>query len=482
MKKFNCIKQITVWAVLIPIFFSLGIFLSPQANAASDPNILSTASILVEVDTGRVLYANNENTPVPPASLTKIMTVMLAVEACEDGKAALNDVVKVNESAYYDVTADGSTLDIAVGEEITFKDLLYAALVVSANEACNIIAEYISGDISTFIGLMNQRAQELGCTNTHFANTHGLPNDDHYTTAHDLYRIADAAMKLPLFSQIAGTVEYSIPANNLAEPRSLTTTNNLLIPDSRYYYDLATGVKTGYTAAAGYCLVSSAKSDDMSLISVVLGAESLVIEDGSTQVRSFSESKRLLQWGFDNFSYQTILSPLDLLAEVPVLLGDGADTVVLRPKTPIVALLDNEIDITSLKTEVRIFSEETGEVLSAPISQGDILGSVSVELDGVDYGTIELVANTSISLNRGEYLKQKIKDTFSNTYVRLLIVFLVLLVLSYIAFIIIYNRNRKRKRAIADEIARRKIEELRRGENLTTGKSFEEIENMYKRT
>ena len=479
MKKFNFLRHITAWAVFISIFLSLCQFSLLSAEAATNPNILANAAILVETDTGKVLYSHNENTRVPPASLTKIMTVMLAVEAYEKGEIALDDMVTVSENAYYDVTDDGSTLEIAVGEEVSFKDLLYAALLASANEACNILAEYISGDINTFIELMNKRAIELGCEDTHFANTHGLPNDDHYTTAHDLYLIADNAMKLPLFSQISATVEYVIPANSSVDERQLKTTNNLLIPDSRYYYDLATGVKTGYTAAAGYCLVSTAENDDMNLLSVVLGTESVIIDDGSTQIRSFSESKRLLQWGFDSYSYQTILSTLDLLAEIPVSLGDGADAVVLRPKKSIVALLDNDIDISNMQLVVRVFNDETGNELCAPVSQGDVLGSVSVKLDGVNYGTIDLVANTSVSLNRSEYLQKKIMDTFSNTYVKLLIVFLVLLFCSYIGFVIVYNRNRKRKRAIADDVARRKIEELRRSEGPTTGKSFEDIERLH---
>lgn len=478
MKK---IKRAAVRASAAALALLLCILFAPAARAASDPNVQSTASLLMERTTGMELYSHNADAKAAPASLTKIMTATLAVEAYERGEIGLNDVVTVPADAYYDVTADGSTLNLKEGEQLTFRELLYGILLASSNEACNVMAERIAGSPAAFIELMNARAKELGCTGTHFANAHGLPNDDHYTTARDLYLIASNALKHSLFCEVVGTSEHTIPATNMSAARKLENTNKLLQKGGANYYEYAYGVKTGYTAAAGYCLVSAAKKDSLNLICVVLGAESKVIEDGTTQVQSFSESKRLLQWGFSSFSYRTILSTLDLVTEVPVAMGAGADAVVARPKSNIVALMDNDEDLSKIKPDVHIYTQEAGKTLDAPISSGQTLGSVGVTLGDTDYGSVDLVANSDISLDRAAFVKRQISETLSNKYVRLGIALLLLFFVSYIVFIIAYNARRKRRRAMEDAIARRRIQELRSSEEPTTGKSFEEIERMHSR-
>ncbi|MGM9521381.1 MAG: serine hydrolase [Oscillospiraceae bacterium] len=479
MKIFN--RRLTIRLLSLLIIAAAAVsLLSPCASALDSPELQAEAALLVEAETGQILYVKNETDRRAPASLTKIMTVLLAIEAYDSGDAALDDVVTVSDTAYTGITPDGSTANLKVGEELTFESLLYCAMLASANEACNVLAEYVSGDIDSFVELMNSRAKDLGCTGTHFANTHGMPNDDHYTTANDLYLIVRCALEYPLFKKLVSTVTYTVPATNMSEERQLTNTNLLIRPESVYYYAPAAGVKTGYTDAAGYCLISDASKDGRELISVVLGAKSVVIADGTTQVQSFSETRRLLNWGFDNFSYQEIISTINLIAELPVELGKGSSSVVLRPASGIRALLSNDVDLSQVQLETRIYSEESGETLQAPIMSGTVLGEVTVSLDGVDYGTVDLVANTNVELDKAAYIKHEIKKTLSNIYVKLAIVFLLLLLCGYIAFIIIYNKNRRKKKAAADALARKRIEELRRNEGASTGRSFEEIEARHR--
>lgn len=477
----NKIRKISISIITLAVFLSIITPLSLPASAATNPDVDAGAAILAESETGQVLYAKNEHMRMYPASITKVMTALVALDAYQNGQVALNDIVTMPDNLYFDIAPDGSSQNLQPEEEMTFENLLYCTLMASANEACNAIAVYIAGDVDSFVARMNRMAEELGCTDTHFANTHGMPNEDHYTSAYDLFLIVQRAMEIPLFAKIVSTAEYTVPATNLAGERKLTNTNNLIKPKSNYYYEYAKGVKTGYTDAAGYCLASAAQKGDLSLISIVLKTSSTLAEDGTTKVMSFSESKRLFQWGFSNFSYRTVVSTMKLVKEIPVELGSGADSVVLRPAEEIIGLMDNDIDVSKVQMNIRIYSEETGETLVAPISAGDVLGEADVFLDGVSYGTIKLVANSSVELDRMKYIKAEVRSTMNNKYVKIVFALLIFLFAAYITFIILYNLNRRKKKAAADALARKRIEEVRRGESLSTGMTFEEIEERHAR-
>ena len=184
-------------------------FLAPGAKAAvADPQIGARNVYLAEANTGRVLLRKNERERINPASTTKIMTALLAVEAIEAGYAAMSDVVTVKNGCYFDVSSDASIQDLRYGEQLTLGDVLYCVMVASACEACNVVAMELNGSVEAFLGEMNDRAQELGCRDTHFANTHGLTNEQHWTTAYDLYLIYRECMKHELFRQLAGTSAY----------------------------------------------------------------------------------------------------------------------------------------------------------------------------------------------------------------------------------------------------------------------------------
>ena len=465
--------RLTTGLLVVLAAFSL----SPMAHALDDPNIVSEASLLVDMDTGSVLYAKNETDTRAPASLTKIMTVLLAIEANERGEIALTDTVTVSDNAYFDVTADGSSAGLKAGEQLTFEQLLYCVMLTSANEGCNVIAETLAGDVGSFVAMMNSRAVELGCTRTNFTNTHGMPDDGHYTTAYDLSLITAEAMSHSLFRRIVSTQNYTVPATNLSVERNLRNTNNLLFSNTMYYYEYATGVKTGYTAAAGYCLVATATKEGRDLMAIILGAQSTVIEDGRTQVQSFSEAKRLLQWGYDNFSYKDLLTTMKLLAEVPVELGLGANSVVLRPERNVTALLPNDVDMADVKLDCKVYDTSP---LRAPVDQGTVLGEVTVTFNGVNYGTVNLIANTKVELDRAAFIGAEIKNTLSNKYVRLGITLFIIMLILYLAFILYYNIRRRNKRRVAANLARQRVEAYRQSQETSTGKTFEEIEARHR--
>lgn len=265
-----------------------------DAPVADKISVSAYAAYLMDMDTGMTLYAYHADDKNYPASTTKIMTAYLCLKF-----GAPKDTVTVNQSAFSDLSQMASTGGLAVGETMTVHRALQALLVVSASEAANVIAEYISGSREEFVDLMNREAEALGCTGTHFANCHGLPNSDHYTTAHDLALIAQAAMEYPEFRDIVGNAVTTMEATNLHSEQTITSTNGLLpgssYPD--YSYPYAIGIKTGHTSVAGYCLVSAADKDGQRLLCVVMGCDS--------RTASFSQSTRLFDWGYENYEALT---------------------------------------------------------------------------------------------------------------------------------------------------------------------------------
>jgi len=353
---------------------------------------------------------------------------------------------------------DGSSQNIIPGETMNLEDLLYCMLVSSANEACNIIGEHITGgSISQFIKLMNSRAKELGCSNTNFVNAHGLPADQQYTTARDISLIAAAALKHPVFVGIVNTVYKEIGPTNKADSRYLMTTNYLINPDrSKYYFSEARGIKTGSTEAAGQCLASYLIKDDVIVISVLLGCEVAESEDGSTEVKSFTQTKKLMQWFLDNYSMKNVISTTDLICEVPVDMAAGTDSVVVRPQENVSMLLPNDIDPAILQRSHTIFSQQEGaSPLLAPVNTGDVLGEIHFTYNGETYGPVPLVANTSVELSKLAHMKSEIQNTLNKTWVKWLIVGLIVIIVLYFAFIIRYNTIRRRRRKAAREAAKR---------------------------
>ena len=220
MKK---IKLLPIILILTLLVSALGL----PALALEQPEINSPRAVLMDAASGRVFYEKDADSQAYPASLTKVMTVLVAVEAIERGEFSLTDSVTASERCLEGMVDDGSTAGIVPGETMPLQDLLYCALLASANEACNVIAEYVSGSVEAFVEQMNALAAELGCSGTHFANTHGLPDDDHYTTARDMAVIYREAISHELFAEISGSVGYTAAATNVSGERQLSNTNSL---------------------------------------------------------------------------------------------------------------------------------------------------------------------------------------------------------------------------------------------------------------
>lgn len=400
------------------------------------------ASILVNAETGEIIHADNERERLYPASCTKIMTALLVLEKCN-----LDDVVTMQEEDFTDVNNGASNAGLKTGEQITVENLLYCLMLPSGNEAANALARVTAGSVDEFVQMMNDRAKELGCVNTHFVNPNGLHNDAHYSCAYDLYLIAQQAMENSTFATIVNTAQKRLPATNQNEKRIIYTTNHLILSSySSIYYDNCYGIKTGHTSQAGYCLVSYAKQSGYTYYSVVLGANA-----GSDYAGSFTEAKRMFEWAFENFRMQTATAAGSAVTECPVRLARGTDHVTLVTANDVSVLVPKGLDLSELDVEISV-----EESYDAPVSRGEKLGTVTYSYEGMECATADLVSLTEIDRSVILYVLDEIGQFFSLTPVRVvcgvvIFAFLLYLVLSFIA-----GRNRRRRRALRRKKQRRK--------------------------
>lgn len=374
-------KKVFSWMSI----FLLLLQLSPLvfSEESKQPDIKATSAVLVDSASGRILYEKEAKAKCYPASTTKIMTGLLALENLN-----LGDAVTASATAV-DVDRDGSNMGILEGEILTVEQLLYGLMVHSANDAANVLAEAVSGSLSAFVEKMNTRAAELGMENTHFANPHGYHDDNHYTSAYDLYLLAKVAMQNEVFAKIVGTPTYEIPpTNRYKETRSLSNNNALINPmkGRKYLYSAATGVKTGHTSKAGNCLVSSAEKNGSSFLCVVLNAPN---ENGTNY--SFADTISLLDYGFQNFKTQTISDTEEILATKEVKWAAGNAQAVLTAKEPFTALLPADFEKASLEKTLTV-----EEGIKAPLAEGETVGKITYTYDGTVIGETELVNKKAI--------------------------------------------------------------------------------------
>ena len=450
---------------IFPLVLILCLALSaaaPTAWALDDPSLNGKAAVLVDLDSGRVLYGQNENDERAVASLTKVMTVLLALEALDSGRISLEDMVTAQDDCQEGMEEDSSTSGITPGTIISVKDLLYCAMLQSANEACNILGRYLAGSIAGFVEQMNQRAAELGCQHTHFTNTNGLPAEGHYSSAYDQYLIFAEAMKHPMFMDISNTASYQADcaAVNGGEPignsNALINITSIYSNGGRYLYEGASGGKTGYTRAAGYCLISTAQRDGIRLLAVAMGCDGALnaeIED----YYNFIDSRTLYDWGFDNFSYRNLLSKNEVIERLEVDMAEDDALAMLRPADDISALMPNEITEADIKREVTIYNRE----LRAPLAAGTVLGEIRISVGSTVYGTSKLVNSSAIELSRNAYLTQRVAEILSKGWVITLLVILTVFALIYIVLVTRYRRLRKKHLK-----ERRRAEKRRREEEL----------------
>lgn len=440
-------KKINHFLPLLLVFPLLSSLLVPTALAEGDSasDILSSmkvdasAALLVDMDSDIVLYDQNGYDSVYPASLTKVMTALVVLRHIEAGDLSMDDVVTTRSDAWDGLESDASSQNIRPGEKMPVEDLLQCMLVASASEAANILAQEVDGTVAEFVAEMNQVAKELGCKNTNFENPSGMPDDKQVTTCYDLYLMGKAAMEYDDFRDIVRMDECYIDATNMSEQRHFYNTNALLT-NYRYLgytYSKCIGIKTGSTEAAGYCLMSAAEEDGKTLLAVVMGCDNPIGKDGTVQRKQFSESSRLLQWGFDNFSTIDIVDDSITYGTVNVNLSTESDHVSVESDSNISALLPNDVTPESFEKQITLMKE-----VDAPVEKGQVLGTMTLSLDGREYGTVNLVAINSVEASAVLVRKAQIQRLLSHWYVKALLSLVGILFLLLILRLVFLRRRR----------------------------------------
>ena len=368
-------NKVLILIVLLIIFMQ-------NVVQADEIKLNATSAIFVELSTGKVLYEKNSNEKKYPASVTKIMTAIIVLEKCN-----LEDIVTVTETALSNIPEGYVTCDIRAGEELSVKDLLYALMVKSANDAAYVLAEHVAGGVDEFSDMMNAKARELGCKGTHFVNPNGIHDDRHYTTAYDMYLMAKYGMENETFRELVSTTDYTLPATNLYPnaDRSFNTTNDLINPSSSNYYKTAIGIKTGYTSEAGECLVAESSRDGLDFIAVVLDAGT------PSQGRRFQDVKKLFDYGYDNYTITKIKEKNSIIDTIEIENGNKeTKSLNVLIDEPITVLNNKSLDINGVIPEI-VYNEN----LLAPITARDKIGTVKYKVEDIEYSA-NLIAETDV--------------------------------------------------------------------------------------
>ena len=399
----------------------------PTANPDAEPydpehpedltpdQLWAASAVLMTQDKGEVIFEKEPDTIRYPASMTKILTVLLGIMFVDD----LQETITVSETAV-NVPEDSSTMHLKPGEEIRFIDVLYGTMLVSANDGANVIAEVVSGDIDRFVYLMNETALSLGCQNTHFVNPHGYHDDNHYSTARDMAVIAREAMKNETFREIAGTVTYQIPRTNMQRARTLTTKSDYMLPGSeespnKYFYEYATGIKTGSHSQSGWCFAGAASRNGVDLISIVMF---------TGKRNRWNDTIKLMNYGFSQYMSVT---PADLYNMNPITIetSNYSTSDSNRGKVKLLCKpLEGSATIVATKSEIKRMADNLTDLVfiqydrdfQAPIEAGEQIGTMTYFPDRGDPVVYALTAGRSVEqrTNVPKTLEEIVAETYAD--------------------------------------------------------------------
>lgn len=412
MKKY--IGKILILILVIILSLQIKIFAKgideSEIDGITAPNVM-----LMQTDTGKILYEKNIDEKIYPASITKLMTAILVVENSE-----LDEIVTVSQNAVTSVPSGYVNANLQVGEELTVENLLYAMLIPSANDAANALAEHVAGSIESFSTMMNTKAKELGCTGSNFTNPSGLHEEEHYTTVRDLSLISKEAIENETIRKIIETSSYSLKETNKYDKtdRMFTTTNYMKIKSlSNFYCDYCIGGKTGYTGEAKNCVVEFAQKDGIELTAIVMG------ESSNVKGQKFVESKKLFDYVYNNYENKNIVSANELYESIKISNATRESrnlNVIYKENIKILERKDINVDNIDKKVE---YTKE-----KAPIQKGEAIGKITYTYEGIEYKT-NLIAEENVEK--------------SSTLQKILIILLIVLIIY-----IIYNYKKSNKNAI----------------------------------
>ena len=429
-----------IFSIIFSVFLAVSVIFAPISVSAYEItgfDITAKAGMLVSMDTGEILYSNNIDNKVFPASITKIMTVTLMLESEKYDPAGKVAMTKEVEDL---ILGTGSAVsNFQIGEEITQLDLVYTVLMSSFGDCAYLAAIYYGGSVDEFVNMMNNKAEELGLTGTHYSNPVGLHDEQTYTTVRDIYTLTTYALKNETFKTVCETSRYTIEATNKSAKRILSTTNFLQDPNTNYYYQYAKGVKTGYTDEAGRCLVSTASYNGYNYMCILMNCP-----PNADKRYEFIESANLYRWAFNNFSFKQVANSTEPVCEIPVELSLDTDFVSLYFEKPFVTVLPNGADDSTIVVKTKLSSDK----VEAPVKKGDVLGTADIVYAEQVIGTVNLVAGDNVKASKLLIGIKYVKGFFSSVYMKIVYALIVLAILIFILMIIKLNIARIRKRKV----------------------------------
>lgn len=443
----KAVKQ-TKKHLFFPLFLVLVLVLCQPAVAAAytpDVEVQAKAYYLYNIDTNTVVAEKNVDQKLAPASLTKIMTCILAMENTEDLDAEKCVYSSDIQDYLYDYqwTQGNGAVSLGgldAGEELSMRQLIYAAMLPSANEAAMIIADHIGGSQETFVEMMNKRAKELGATNTNFVNANGLYDENHVTTARDMAKITLHAMELPGFMEIVSSPSYDSGPTSTRDNITWTSTIKMQIPGNELYYEGLQGVKTGSVPEAGDCFISTCTRDGFTYLLVILGSEYLDEDGNALPVRgSFTDAANLYDWVFNNFTSKTLVEKNSIESEASVARSFSTDHVRLMAGERFTYLIPKTMDVSEIIKEAVIPEE-----VDAPIEKGEQIGELKLKIGGEEIGSVPLLAAESVSANVILVILDTIGKILSSFVVKFLLILVLLFIVFYMALLLLRHYNRRR--------------------------------------
>ncbi len=446
-------KKLASCFILILLLFSLTSVAAPTVLAAEtrefgfDVDVSAKAAFFMSLDSGDVIFAKNPDEQVHPASTTKIMAAALAMTLCDDLD---NTIVTIPVDVWrgFEGMGDVSNAGLLAGEEVTMRELLYCMLLQSANEAAVAVADYYGYD--TFIQKMNEKAAELGCTNTHFSNPHGAFADNHYTSARDLAIITQWALKVPGFWDITQQSRYQMRATNKKDAVTLATTILMQDENDRYYVPYIKGIKSGTLDEAGRCLVSAAQQGGSTYLLVILGApyENLntVWADGTS---SYTDTKLCYDWAFANLKLTNVIDQTKAITDVKLRYAANRDTLLLYPGSDLFALTRKDDET---EQEVRYAFEDVPKQVKAPIADGDKIGTAKVYYGDRYLGDVALVSREDIPADRFVMVMDVISEILTSTAAIVIYAILLIVIILYLYYaLVVVPKARKRQQKLRQQ-------------------------------
>lgn len=432
-----------------------------QMPIGGNEKIVETAKavMIYERTTGTLVYSYNPDAMIYPSSMVKLMTTLVALE-----QGVPDSIVTVTRSALDSVAIGSVSAGLVRGEQMTLKDLLYCVMVQSANDAAAVVAEHIGGTQEQFIAMMNDKAAQLGCKDTHFSNVHGLHDEDTYTTARDVLRLLDHCLQIPEFKTMFETAKYTVPATNKSDERVIHTTNYMISREvvGRCFDSRVTGGKTGSTDQAGRCLAVTAKVSDLELIGIVMGAKAVYSEDKLSIERfgSFEEMTELLDYTQKHYEIRQLYYEGQVIAQYPV--ANGANHVVTMPAEESYCVLPKQTTAQELTWKYT----QSLPALTAPISKGQTITQLQIWYGDICLAQTDLIAMNGVAVFT-PYKEPQSTSDIKNEQEHGQIIAVVMLVLfgAAVAVILVVFLLRLAKRAVLRARIRRRRKNRRRNRN-----------------